>query len=836
MKRFLLACFYLFLVTNLSAQSITISGRVTDEDTGEGVPFCNVYFKGTTTGVSSDVDGYYEISTKEPTDTLVASALGYDNFEKKTSGETGQKINFVLKSSDFTLDEVVVLAGENPANEVVRQIIKNKPNNRVESLDAFQCETYSKLELDVVNLDKEMRNTKLFKQFDFIFDYVDTVSDEKPFLPVYIVEQVDDYYYQKDEGEIKEITKAQRTSGASNATVVEFINKARDRFSIYDNWIPVMEKQFVSPFSNQGLLYYEYYILDSAYIEGQWSRKLKFKPKRKQEKTFYGDFWVADTSFAIQRVNMRMSPDVNINLVSRVIIYQDFHFHETQNWLPNKDMTVIDFVSVKNGPGMIGRYTASYKDYRIDHEQQPNIKERDPELFDTDQLVKDDSYWQQARHEKLSESEQSIYAMVDSIKNVPVYKTYVDILYTLTTGFKELGPVEIGPYFSIYNNNPVERHRFQMGVWTSNNFSKRIRFGGYMAYGTKDNRLKYGADLQWNLSKRPRIVVGAAYKDDVSFNSANSENLGLGEGNIFSGTFRRPILQKLLHVKEAKVFYERFWGKGWSTKFTVLNQDLDPYGGIGENGSGFNYQYLPNPESKTRIDTTIRTSEFIVKLRYAPGERFVEGNFVRSSLGSKKPIIQLQYTAGVRGIFGGEYNYHKFDLSYRHYFNINPIGWMSYRINAGKVFGEIPFLLMEVHPGNETFFYNTYAFNGMNRYEFASDAYVTLMVVHHFDGFFLNKIPLLRKLKWRSVASFRAVYGTISEDNQKRNQLNSFSDADLTTYTGFRAPSEVPYMEFGVGIENIFKIFRVGALWRLNYHDNPEAQLFQYQVGMVFYF
>ncbi|MEO1515991.1 MAG: DUF5686 family protein [Bacteroidota bacterium] len=835
MDRLLLFLLFCLTTTLGFSQSMTISGRVIDDDTREGVPFCNVYLKGTTIGVSSDVDGYYSLTADSEVDTLVASAIGYAAVEKILKGRVDQEVNFRLGSSDFTLSEVVVIAGENPANEVVRRIIKNKKDNRVEALDAFQCESYTKVELDLDNITDKMRERKLFKPFEFIFENIDSVSDEKPFLPAYITETISKVYYVQSEGKPKSVPQAQRVSGVNNKTVIEFINQMHEEFSVYDNWIEILEKPFASPFSNQGLLYYEYYIIDSAYIDGQWSHKLKFKPKRKQENTFYGDFWVADTTYAVQRVNMRMSKDANINLVNRVIIYQEFSLDKSKLWLPGKQKMVIDFKALSKGPGVIGRKTESFKNYRVNSEIVGlEVPKFDKEFYSLEDLKRDDSYWEDARHDKLSKNEAAIYAMIDSIKNVPIYKTYVDILYTLVTGFKEFGPVEIGPYSTMYNNNPVEGHRFRMGVWTSNNFSKTVRFGGYLAYGIRDGKFKYGADIQYNLSKYPRIIIGGGYRDDVAFSNQNSEEIG--EGNIFSGFYRRPIFQKLLHVQEAKFFYERFWKKGWSNKLTVLHQNMDPYGRIRSDGGGFNYAYLPDPESPNQIDTTISTTELIFKTRFAFDEQFLDGQFFRTSLGSRHPIIELQYTAGLKGVLGGRFSYHKIALSYRHYFNIAPIGWLGYRLKAGKVFGQVPFLLAEVHPGNETYFYSNYIFNGMNNYEFASDTYVTLMLVHHFDGFFFNKLPLFRKLKWRSVVAFRAVYGTLNEENRQANQLNSFDTVNLDTYTGFQTPDGVPYMEFGAGIENIFKVLRLDVLWRLNYLNNPEAKRLTYRAGFLFYF
>ena len=831
MKRLYLYLFLLLFGLNTSAQ-VTISGRVLDDDTGEGLPFCNVYFTGTTIGVSSDLDGYYQIETNTPGDSITASAIGYENRTKHYNGQSAITINFRLRSADFKLQEVVVIAGENPANRIVKGIIANKEENRLTNQDAFHCQSYTKVELDLDNLTPELMEKKLFKPFAFVFENIDSTSDEKPFLPAYITESVDQVYYNKSDGQVRSIPEAMRASGVTNSTLVDFIENMQADFSIYDNWINIVDKPLVSPFSNQGLFYYEYYILDSTHIEGQWSYKLKFKPKRKQENTFYGDFWVVDTSFAVQRVNMRMSPDVNINLISRVIIYSENEYYPEQGWIPVKQKTVIDFTATEKTVGVIGRKSVSYSDYDFSPKMDLNPDNQEPQH--PDELLKDDSYWEAARHDSLSKNEAAIYAMIDSIKNVPMYKTYVDVLYTLVTGYKQIGKIEIGPYFNVYNNNLVENHHFQLGMRTSESFSERVRLGGYIAYGTRDKEWKYGGEFKYLVNKYPRTLVGASYDDGVSFGSESSEDIG--EGNLFSGIYRRPVIQKIIRAREAKVWYEKQLTKSITGKLTFLHRFNDPFGEYTSDGRGFNFYYTPDTGSPQEVDTTTFNSEVLIKLRYAFEERKIEGGFFSTSLGSRHPIIELQYRTAVKGVLGADYTYQRIGLSFRHWVNVKPIGWLSYRMEAGKIFGKVPFLLAEVHPGNETYFYGNFVFNTMNRFEFASDAWVAVNLVHHFDGFFLNKFPLLRKLKWRTVASFRGVYGTMTEENKLANQRNLFDPELRDTYNGFRSPSPKPFMETSIGIENILKILRVDAVWRLNYNDNPDASKFSLRAGLGFYF
>ncbi|WP_169433391.1 DUF5686 and carboxypeptidase-like regulatory domain-containing protein [Lewinella cohaerens] len=802
------------------------SGRVIDADTKEGIPFCNVYYAGTTMGVSTDVDGYYELPVTVLHDSLTASAIGYTSLAKTTGDQEEQTINFSLESANTTLDEIVVIAGENPANAIVKGIIQNKDLNNLEQQPAYQYENYTKVELDFEKVPERLRESKLMDPFDFVFENIDSTSDEKPFLPIYINEALSDVYYSEEIGRSAERIKAQRASGTDNQSFIEFVKKVYTPFNVYNNYIDIIDKRFISPFSDAGLGFYEYYILDSAFVSGQWSYKLKFKPRRKQENTFYGDFWVADSTFAIQRLNMRMSPEVNINLVKRIIIYQEYEPHENL-WLPVKQKMIVDFTLTEKSPGMIARRTKSSRDYRLNpSEIQNNFPEKKKGTSPPPPLNSDEEYWQSIRHEPLSETESTIYALVDSIQNVPAFKTYGEIFATVFGGNFDLGKFSVGPYYSIYSKNPIEGTRLRLGLRSDDDLSENLRIKGYAAYGFLDERWKYGLEGMWLIHRYPWTIIGAAHRKDISLSSENSEDFQ--EGNLFSYSFRRDVYLKLIDVSETKVFYERHWDNGLSNRVTILNRQMDPYGNNEE--GGFNYAFVkPGGES---VDTTLNTTEVILKFRYAPGETFLGERFNRVSLGTTKPILEAQYTLGLEDFFGSQYNYHKFSLGLRHWFNISPIGWFSYRIKAGKTFGTLPFLLQEVHPGNEAVFMSRSVFNTMNNYEFVSDTYASVFLEHHFDGFFFNHIPLLRKLKLREVASFKAVVGSMSKNNQKANRLNGFqpqSGADL--YTGFRSPSTKPYLEAGIGIENILKVIRVDALWRLSYLDNPEASRFSITVG-----
>lgn len=831
-KTFSLAFFFVLGImggTTLFAQQYTIEGRVMAEDTEEPLPFVTVYLSQAQSGVATDLDGFFSIKTDLASDTLVISAVSYKTIKIPLKDSVYQVINVTMFANDYMVSELVVYAGENPANAIVKNIIKNKKNNRLSSFDGYEVEQYTKIELDLYNFNNKMFDKKALKPFDFVLDNVDSTSDEKVFLPGYINEEIAKVYGIAGR-QNREVLTATRVSGVDGTTAVKQIQRLTAKYNIYDNWIPVLERNFVSPFSNSGLLFYEYYIMDSTSIKGQWSYKLKFKPRRKQETTFYGEFWVVDTTFAIQQVSMRKSPDVNINMVDRVVIFEEFDLTEN-GWLPQKQKLLVDFLPLEKLPGMIARKTTTFKNYNINRsDAKTRYETASPEDVKKEDLEKSEDFWVESRHENLSSNEEMIYQMVDSIKNSAQYRKLSNAAYTLSSGWLKIGKLEIGEYFNAFGINEVEGNRFRMGLGTNLDFSKKYRGEVFAAYGTKDKKWKYGGEFHYNIKESVRREqVFVSYFNDVVFTNRSSEDAI--SSSTLSSFARRETPQRILHAEETKAYYLKDFKKGLTVQATFLHRTLDPYGKIYADGSGFNFSYL-NPVTN-EIDTTTNSAEFTIKFRHAYKEQFLSGFFDRISTGGRYPIYYLQYTKGVKGIMGSQYNYHKVEFDFFHWFYLSPIGWTSYRIRAGKTFGTLPSLLLEVHPGNETFFYSSTGFNLMNRYEFTSDAYVSWQITHHFDGLFLNKIPLLRKLDWRSLAHFRGVWGSLSAANQTANQFNTSDSGGLIP---FRAPSAVPYMEVGVGIENILKIFQIHASWRLNYLDNPEAIPFVLQGGIYFNF
>lgn len=784
-------------------QKTKVYGQVTDKVTGEALPFVNITFKETKSGTTTDAEGNYRLETYYASDTLMASFVGYKRVEVKIQRDKEQKIDFQLESTTRDLPDVVILAtDENPAHTIFKKVIKNKPANNREKLDAYQYEVYNKIEFDVNNMSEEFMDRKLFQKFDFIFDNIDSASEEKPFLPVFITESVSDFYYRQKPKNSKEFIKGTRVSGINNESIAQFTGDMYQQINIYDNHVSVFGKNFISPVSDNGITFYKYYLVDSMFVDDYWCYQIDFIPKRKGDLCFDGTMWINDTTYALKRIEGNISGDANINFVKDLFFRQEFRQVVNEVWMPVKDELVIDFNLAEKKMGFYGRKTTSFKKFVIN-------EPKDDVFFGGMKTIvvndgaseRSDDFWEQNRHEDLSRAQQGIYDMIDTLGDLPIIRTYIDVIQTLVTGYKIIGKVELGPYFSTYSFNPIEGNRFQFGLRTSNDFSKKIELSGYGAYGLLDKQFKYGLGTRFFITKQPRRLVQVYYKNDV-------EQIGISQNafrseNVLSSFFRRNPNNKLTFTEEIRASYFREWFQGLSTQVLFRNISYAPLGVIPfvktfpDNGYLFNYKQVVS-------------SEISFHIRYAAKEEFLSGEFERISLGTKKPVLEAQLTYGLKGLFGAQYEFTKLVLSLKHKVPLGYLGTTWYSLEAGKIWGTLPFPLLEIHAGNETYGYNINAFNMMNIVEFVSDEYVSFNIRHHFMGLFFNRVPLLRKLKWREVFSVKGVYGRLDEKH--------LSVMDLPSFTSTLAAK--PYFEMAAGIENIFKIFRVDVLWRMSYLSN----------------
>lgn len=797
---------------NLLAQSYTYSGTITDAVTDEPIPFANVYFVGSTAGGMTDFDGKYKVTVYKKPDTIAVSVLGYKELKKPITASV-QTINFKLERDAYNLQEIVILPGENPAEVILKQVIENKQYNDKDKLDRYAYEAYNKTEIDLYDIEDKFMDRKVMRPFLFVFEYLDSTSEEDPYLPAFLSESLSDFYYRKNPKQKREEIRASRISGIDNESLSQMMGSLYQEVDIYDNWISLISKDFASPIADNALNYYKYYLVDSGFINGYFSYKLNFVPRSKGYNTFLGDIWIADSSYAVMKINMQVGEHVNINFIERSSVYQEFSEVEAGTWMLNRDKIVIKFKVVDKAVGIIGRKTASYRDFKINNEALDSVFiNRDDIVIAQNVMIEDEGFWETVRHEELSSSELGVYQMVDSLKNTKAFKTWIDIVDLVLNGYYQVKYVEFGPYSSVLSLNKIEKFRLRLGFRTTGELSKQFRVGAYAAYGFGDKLFKYGADGMVFIKKNPRIYVGGSYMFD--YDLAATSDAEFGKDNILSGLYRRQkVPLKLNLMREWTAYAYKEWRFGLSHKVLFRNSQIMPK---------FPYSYIPQSGDayEDTLITNFTNTELDISSRFAYKEKFLSGDFDRISLGTKHPIFYFRYRMGLKNILGGGFKYQRIDLILTDEYAIKPLGTLHMDITMGKIFGTLPTQLLEIFQGNETYFYNDFAFNLMNEYEFVSDMYVTLSLRHHFEGFFFNKIPGFRKLKWREVIGFKAAWGTMSDANKEANKYN-------TSIT----PFPIPYMETSAGIENIFKIFRVDAVFRLTYRDRP-SYLYTTNIGV----
>lgn len=800
---------FFFTSTFLTAQKTGVSGTVIEDETGEPVPFASVFFQDSKIGTETDLEGNYALESYYATDSLVVRASGFATETVSVVRDQSQAINFRLEPITQTTEEVYIRApDEKPSTILHRRIVQNKPVNNKEKLGAYQYETYNKIQLDLNNIGEEFGDRKIVQNLDLVMDYLDTMNGGK-YLPLILTESLSDYHYRTNPKLKKEVVKASRITGVQNLEVNQFLGEMYQDINVYDNYIGIFDKSFVSPIANFGRGYYKLYLKDSAYIGNKWCYLMSFEPKRKGDLTFTGEMWVHDTTYAVKSWSAKVAEDANINYVNGFYLEQEFEQVEEEVWMMTSDKLIVDLKALKNSKllGFYGRKLTTRRNFLINTPHPPSFyRASENVVVEKGANERSKEYWRANRHVPLNEQEEDIEVMIDSLNKVPLFKAFKNLTFLATTGFYPLGKVELGNIKNLVSYNTIEGFRNQLQLRTSNDFSKRIEFSGKLAYGYLDKKFKYGGAVRYNVSPKKRGMLRLFYDYDI-------KQLGLGDNAAdidaaFGSLLRTKPLDQLTTVEALGTSIEKDLGKDFIVTAGVKVEKL---GAIGAT----EFRIPTSPVSFEYIDN-ISTFETSLKVRYAKNEEFISGTFDRISVGSKYPAISLEGVFGIKGVLGSDYEYQKLELKMSHSPKLGVFGKLYYELYGGVYFGQAAFPFLKIHEGSQTYWFQSKAHNRMDYYEFISDRYVGASAEHHFNGLFFDRIPLLRKLKWRMVASAKSVWGEIS-DKQRTNMLLP----DNTTSFG-----KTPYLESAIGIENIFKVFRVDAVWRVTHlkpGDSPVA-------------
>jgi hypothetical protein len=809
------------------AQVTKVKGRVTDAKTGEPIPFASVFFKNTTIGVSTDLDGYYTMETRKPTDgILCAMIIGYDQQEFPIVKGGFKEVNFALNEQITNLNAIVVKPDDHYVRSILQRIDDNKYRNDPEQRERYDCGIYSKMELDLTNADEQIKSKLLRKNFGFVFNYMDTsVVSGQPYLPVMISEANSHFYHQKNPVVNKEVIKASKISGIKDEyTLAQFTGNMNVKTNFYDNYINIFGVQLPSPISSVGNVYYNYYLIDSTKIGGRKTYKIRYHPsKLVSSPVFDGEMSIDAQDFALKDIHAKLKKGSNVNWIRDLVIDVENERVAGSNsgggksvgsltdsvWFFKQDKVYADFsVTLRDSSKMIsflGRRQVDYLHPRFDTQLPDSVaKINTSVIVNGNVLNNDESYWDKVRPYALTTKESNIYKMVDSIKNVPLYRNIYTVINTIFNGYYDTKYVGFGPYFKIFSFNNLEGARFQMGARTNDNFSKKWRFMLYGAYGTKDQNFKGGGTVEYMFSNQPTKKITLSFKHDAL-------QLGKGidaftEGNILSSVLAKGNSQKLSPVNDFSLQYLHEWRTGFDNTFAIESRRI------------YSNKYVPMFAPDSTHISSVAANQFHYTARFSWNETVTRGVFDKQYMFTKFPVITIDLIAAVKGLSNNSYSYFRTEGKVEYNLQLPPVGVSNIQLSGGRIIGKVPYPLLKLHEGNGTYFHDATAFTCMDFYEFASDTWVTLFYEHNFKGFFLGKIPLLKRLQWREIFTYKAAYGTLS----KRNNGSTSDGNGAASQAEILFPEKMsslsrPYMEAGVGISNIFRMFRVDATWRLTH-------------------
>jgi hypothetical protein len=804
-----------------------VSGLVIDEN-NEPIPFANVYFKNSSEGVITNENGKFYLESAKSYPILVLSFIGYTPQEVTLTKSVTYNMKVKLIEGE-TLREVVLVSGKlskknNPAIDILRKIWARKRLNGLRQFEQYQYDKYEKIEFDLNTIDSATMKSKLFKGMEFVFEQMDTSAiTGKTYLPIFINEAISKVYGNNNLNKEKEIVEANKNSGFNNnQQVITFVKELYSEYDIYDNYLKFFDKDFVSPLSRTGIDVYNYALVDSMFIDKKWCYNIVYYPRRKGELTFKGDFWVNDTTFAVKSIKMGVTKSANINWVKEIYIEQDFDVVNDSVFLLRRDHMMSDFAFNKKeeSQGVYGKRTTLHKNHKFNDEKPKEFYKEEINFIDNEVYNKPDDYWSENRFETLSKDELGVYKMLDTLQTVKKFKQMYSLVTILGSGYIERNGFDFGPIFSTVGYSDVEGLRLRLGGRTYFGQNDPWRIQGYAAYGFRDNQVKYGISGKVLLNPKNRLILEGGNRRDIEQIGANLTNTNnvLGRSFASTGLFMSGVNTNLTSIN-----------------LSSLSANIEPIKNVTFE-AGITYRTLKSAfpsfsldyftdATQTAVQSQVKQSEMSISVDYTPGRKTIGYGVERGIVNSPYSRFFVSYSTGFKGVLDSDFEYQKLQIYMKQPVLVGGFGRLNIITEAGKTFGAVPLGLLSVIPGNQSYFIIDNTFNNLNFYEFVSDEYATFQLEHHFLGRIFSRIPGVRKLNLREIVSIRGVVGDVSDENRQINASN----------LNYLAPTK-PYWEYGFGIGNIFKVFRIDCTWRGNYRDLPGTNNFTVKGSFGFYF
>ena len=833
-KLFIILLAFISINFHSAAQNRSASGIVIDSLTNKPMEYIAVYFKGTSTGCLTNYNGEFYLADNSGVNTLVVEAVGYEKKFITLKPGKNENLTILLKQERLEIASAVVKPKrekyrkkDNPAVELIKNVIANKDKNRIEDKEYYSCDLYEKLTLSLEDYHPDFEKKK--KQ-EYLRQYIDTSEvTGKPILTFSIRENMCDYYYRRSPHQEKTIRKATKHIGFDkefdhNGGLTSTLELIFTGVDIFDNEITFIANRFVSPISSTlGTMYYKYYIMDTVKVDNIPCIDLAFVPYNSESFGFTGRLYITnDGKYSIKKVQMNFPSNSNVNWIDKLRIDQEFQLTDEGLWALKREDSYVNLAVVEGTQGVFAHQTRAFNNHNTDESRLKGHKAYSidgPLEILPDAKKVDDSYWEQNRLVPLNKRESTVAQASKEITEKSSMTFWMKVMdaivseYVPTSGSKSTSKFDFGSVFAVAGYNHIEKARFRIGGMTTANLSKRWFASGYLAYGTNDQKFKYNIklthsfnDKHYHPDERPLNNLSVSYTYDIF----SPEILTDQHGILTSLKAAQPT--KLQYIRKANIQYDKQWSNSFRSSFWFEHDHYTP-ATLENDPRTLRYEVM-NPNGLTTRIPSLTTAEFGVSLRWAPGEKAMNMVSQRANIDKDTPIFTLSHRLGIKGLLGGEYNYNRTDLNIFKRFRLSVAGFLDARIAAGGVWNQVPWPLLVIAEANQSFSYRRESFHMLNALEFISDRSVQMNLTWHMKGLFFNRVPLLKKLNLREVLVFNGLYGTLSDQNNPMVTPGLFMIPE-----GTRPLGNMPYMEVGVGLENIFKLLRIVYFQRITYRD-----------------
>jgi len=802
-----------------------ITGIVTDSLTGVALPFVSIQFIGTSVGVMTDNSGKFKLSIPITARLIGVSSIGY---KSKTIVVGTFKRNYLkiqLAAKSYSMSEVVVRIKKrkyskkgNAAVDFVLKAIRSKDQYSPLNKDFYQYEQDEKINIALNNFQQD-KNKKLLHKYSFLTNYVDTSRlSGKLILPISTKEKVEAYAYQKSPRTEKRTLLAKRNTGIdqflSEDGVNQVLGEVFNDVDIYQNDINLFLRPFVSPLSVMAPGFYKFYLMDTVSIAGERCVDLGFVPFSSQSPGFTGHLFITlDSTYFVKKVKLNFPKDINLNFIQFMSLEQEFNRAPDGTRLLMRDDMEVEFSVLSISNGLYARRTSRYTKHSFDRPSLAAVPAGLPRKVVEDSATpRPDSFWVAHSPDSVRTTGKSVGNMLQQLRKDPAYYISEKVLSVLVTGYVETSAtnnkITLGPIYSTLSSNTVEGVRMRLGGMTTANLNNHWFASGYLAYGTHDRKAKYLAGLEYSFDKKnkeakefPVHSVSASYSYEIN---RLGQQYSTSADNVLL-SWKRQHDDKITYQRKVEINYNREFRSqlSYGLDMRYHTEFATPY-----------LQFIGNTMGNNIGSYTMGEAQF--RLRYAPGERVYQTPLKRYAITRNAPVFTLSHTLAFKGLGGSDYNYSRTEFAFRKRFWLSVFGNANVIVRAGKVWSKDPFPMLIIPSANLSYIvqYDTYPM--MNATEFINDQYVSWDLNYNMSGLLLNRIPLIQSLKLREILSFRGLYGSLDNKNDP-----SLSNGLYRFPAGTYRMGKDPYLEAGVGVENIFKILRIDYIWRLTYLDHP---------------